>query len=734
LGITDQTTFLLTSKEIREGAGAETKLITSAEAIQLNVPNKINGYIGNFRSKLSYMGSFDLPLFLLESEENEFTIDFNNAKQEAKLKVYINSNYLPQILNIEPKFWEGDLFSTNIDNINELIITYLGNLKISVENKIYDEPSWFKKLIVNGMFNDNRSLAVQNDTLQNNVFWPTSDVNIQTQQGGANSVTFQDLGDGNFAVRSGVLVTAPRGRIVLVTNQSIKDLLQESNMTVITRFRGGGGTASKTILSNYDATQSNKGFRISFLSTQLRFDLGDGDGLNRAVASGITSTTNSMDWIDAAFVADVKFDVLRIYAQSLSLNTPFSLRTLRNATTYKDLNTGLDMRFDQSENTSFSVDFLDRDYMIIYFGVLDQITIKKIIDNPQNTISILKDYEKPVPTITFPQNFDKPTGWAGLYDDGKGVNGGTGGVVREFYTFKELVTALETCDKDRREIYRLIGNDYEGEGITSTLSTLSNKTIEGLGQKISSHNIQFFGNGGNIILRNLKIDAALDTPDYRGSFRFRLGMNGIWIDHMHVDGFGDYQNTTLASLISLAEGVDFITVSNTIIDRTNRGFLIGANWDEPSSVGKLKTTFDRCFFRNVKQRSPRCRFGQIHIVNSYLFWDNSINDPSTLTTHSYHIFPSTLSENYVQNTYIEGGIRTFTEETAVNESNGGIIFDNVFQTGVSIPATENFNPQLVNWNPNTLSGYNFNLLSPEQAKDYVNQWAGAKYHLKNPIV
>jgi hypothetical protein len=145
LGITDETTHLLTPKEIREGADPETKLITvldlpendgdqlaivddKATIIQLNKPK--TGTVISFSTPAKY-GSWLNPL-------SSMTLSFANARENV-VTVFIEAVSIPADIAESQDYilpWTGDAFNTTVGTINKLTLTY--TIEDSPQNRLIE--------------------------------------------------------------------------------------------------------------------------------------------------------------------------------------------------------------------------------------------------------------------------------------------------------------------------------------------------------------------------------------------------------------------------------------------------------------------------------------------------------------------------------------------------------------------------------------------------------------------
>lgn len=222
-------------------------------------------------------------------------------------------------------------------------------------------------------------------------------------------------------------------------------------------------------------------------------------------------------------------------------------------------------------------------------------------------------------------DYDSPAGWGAV--DGT-ITGGNEENVTKVTTMSELKTAL--IGTYTKTIY------LEGEiSITGVISmeNVQNKTIYGLpgsalvnsthSDDASKSGILSFKNSKNIIIRNVTFCGA-GAYDIDGNDNLNLSnCSYVWVDHCDfqdgVDGNFDCNN-----------GSDNISVTwcrfrylkdpwpggSGGSDDHRFSNLWGRSDSDTSSEGKLRTTFYSCWWdEGCRERMPRIRFGQVHLLN-----------------------------------------------------------------------------------------------------------------------
>ena len=228
-------------------------------------------------------------------------------------------------------------------------------------------------------------------------------------------------------------------------------------------------------------------------------------------------------------------------------------------------------------------------------------------------------------TLGYSQDACEAVGWATQ-------NGGTSGggnaspvVVTNYNDLKSAVT------DDNVSVVHISGTINISSRIT--IQDLSDKTIIGLpGAKLVSTNMSKDGSGifyikrvENLIMRNIIFEGpgAYDTDGWDN-----LALDdcrNIWVDHCEfhdgVDGNFDIKNKS-----------DYISVTWCTFsyekppkaggpggsDDHRYTNLIGSSDGATADEGKLKITFQYNWWgEGCKERMPRVRYGQVHLVNNY---------------------------------------------------------------------------------------------------------------------
>jgi pectate lyase len=154
----------------------------------------------------------------------------------------------------------------------------------------------------------------------------------------------------------------------------------------------------------------------------------------------------------------------------------------------------------------------------------------------------------------------------------------------------------------------------------------------------------------DIVVRNLTIEAPLDHftswdpyDGEDGSWNARFDAvslvtaSNVWLDHLTLTD-GRYPDSSAPTgpngkpvnfhdgLLDIKDGSDLVTVTNSRFLDHDKAILLGSGDDNADTdAGRLRVTFAGNAFDGVCQRSPRVRFGQVHVLNNY--YSGSVVDP-----------------------------------------------------------------------------------------------------------
>lgn len=337
---------------------------------------------------------------------------------------------------------------------------------------------------------------------------------------------------------------------------------------------------------------------------------------------------------------------------------------------------------------------------------------------------------------------EKPGGWAGVYDSGKGVQGGAGGEMVECKTWTELWTHID-ADEDNGDnspkVYVYTGSDIVLSSPTVyTINEWHNKTVLALfGQTISGAEIRCV-DSTNFIWRNWGRKGPF-YPWGTGSGEAELdhftvnSCEGGWFDYCDMDVNFSY-NTTDSQY---ADGMidtnlsNYITVSNTRFRNGQRVMLIGYSDTQIANRGLLKISLIYCSFENNASRQPKARFGQIHILNCLFKWNPSYATAVTKPTSSNMLDIDAEAQVYVEGTWFENGGELRRDNDGNSPKESGLKLVNCHIEGFVSSNIGEIRPEKVTWVPPSVANYRYPIpvMTASEAKTHVEDNAGTNWHL-----
>jgi len=169
-----------------------------------------------------------------------------------------------------------------------------------------------------------------------------------------------------------------------------------------------------------------------------------------------------------------------------------------------------------------------------------------------------------------------------------------------------------------------VGNGFR-DGAGDRLDIGANKTIAGSrpGTLLNAAILISGDDSSNIILRNIVVNGpGSDDQQSWDNINITSGARNIWVDHSE---FWDGQDGNA----DVIRGADNVTFTFNIFGYRGNGLhnlsnLVASSDNEPESEGKLDITLMFNQFMGADQRTPRCRYGDIHVVNN-LFTTEGLN-------------------------------------------------------------------------------------------------------------
>ena len=168
----------------------------------------------------------------------------------------------------------------------------------------------------------------------------------------------------------------------------------------------------------------------------------------------------------------------------------------------------------------------------------------------------------------------------------------------------------------------------------------SNTSIIGIGSDAAVVNgMLLLSKVDNIIIRNIRFSDAYDyfpawDPKDNASGEWNSeydnvslrGATHVWIDHCTFDdGARPDQAERVAlgrrmqhhdGLLDITQQSNYVTVSWNHFRNHDKTNLVGSSDGQQLDNGKLKVTFHHNHWENTKERTPRVRYGEVHIYNN----------------------------------------------------------------------------------------------------------------------
>lgn len=199
------------------------------------------------------------------------------------------------------------------------------------------------------------------------------------------------------------------------------------------------------------------------------------------------------------------------------------------------------------------------------------------------------------------------------------------------------------------------------------ISIPSNTTIVGLGEDSGfDQTTIMFHLAHDVVVRNLSIEAPVDYfsswdpwDGEQGAWNARFDAmssvtsTNIWVDHVTISdgrfldgdapiGPNGRPMNRHDGLFDMKDGTDFVTLSDSYLHSHDKAMLLGSGDDNADTdEGRLRISLIGNRFDGTQQRSPRVRFGDVHVVNN--FFSGRVHDPDSPMTsaaaggHDYFI-------------------------------------------------------------------------------------------------
>ena len=168
----------------------------------------------------------------------------------------------------------------------------------------------------------------------------------------------------------------------------------------------------------------------------------------------------------------------------------------------------------------------------------------------------------------------------------------------------------------------------------------SNTSVLGVGPEAGFEGgMLYLEKVNNIIIRDLHFSDAFDLfpawdPNDNGHGEWNSeydtvslrGATHVWVDHCTFDdgarpdlgeriAFGQ-RIQRHDGLLDITQQSNFVTVSWNVFRQHDKTTLVGSSDGQVLDQGKLKITFHHNLWEQVKERTPRVRYGEVHVYNN----------------------------------------------------------------------------------------------------------------------
>jgi pectate lyase len=219
----------------------------------------------------------------------------------------------------------------------------------------------------------------------------------------------------------------------------------------------------------------------------------------------------------------------------------------------------------------------------------------------------------------------------------------------------------------------------------------------------------------NVIIRHIEFQDAFDyfpqwdPNDLGGRWNSALdnvsitNSTHIWVDHCTFsdgkrtdDTSGEYFDTLYQhhdGLLDITNGSNDVTASYNIFRDHDKVMLIGSSDSKTSDQDHLRVTLHHNLFENVGQRTPRVRYGQVHVYNNLYRFSKGEYHSSVVAGFSSHVYSENnafeLPDKYEKKAF---GM----EKTAVLFDTGSLVNGKpaVGMSGIQLSEKPDWKPEL----------------------------------------
>ncbi|SJL83903.1 pectate lyase family protein [Vibrio palustris] len=300
-----------------------------------------------------------------------------------------------------------------------------------------------------------------------------------------------------------------------------------------------------------------------------------------------------------------------------------------------------------------------------------------------------------------------------------------------------IIQVQGTIDVTGGQPYR----NFDDQKARSQLKIPSNTTIIGVTADAGfKHGSLVVRKANNVIIRNLTLESPVDVEPHfeKGdgwnaewdSMTIAYAQN-VWVDHVTFDDgsftdadYGEkdgWEYVRHDGMLDIKRASDFVTISYSVFKNHNKTMLIGHSKSNASEDrGHLRVTLADNVFSKITQRTPRVRFGNIHVFNN--LFEGDYKDPTYRYMYSFGLgYEGSIQSQY--NVFDIDNLKTSKQYKVakVYQSNSSLTDTGSTFNGSPLDLEESDVPNAASWS----IPYNYTLYSTEGLGDYLKATAGA---------
>lgn len=244
----------------------------------------------------------------------------------------------------------------------------------------------------------------------------------------------------------------------------------------------------------------------------------------------------------------------------------------------------------------------------------------------------------------------------------------------------------------------------QAAAISFTVGSDTTIVGDGRGAGITGASLRVHG-AQNVIIRNLTFRDTRDcfpqwdpTDGATGNWNSAYDAvslqraTNVWVDH---NTFTDhpYPDSAAPSYfdrpfqqhdgsLDMTSGTDLVTASYNLFEDHGKTMLIGSSNTSTTDPGKLRVSVHHNVFRNVEERLPRVRFGQVHVYNN-------LYEPGPSFVYAWGV--GVKSALYVENNYVKLADGGAVEDLIYNWGGTAITEVGTLVDGRPVDALDAFN-------------------------------------------